>query len=85
MKATEWEVIELESPPEDAENRRSVPMKAREHLCEGKGIASGSGPAVEYCVEYCEEVQGALWAGNSMYESQVNFCPFCGWMADVLI
>jgi hypothetical protein len=36
------------------------------------------GYAVMYCVE--NEV-GELWVDNDEYQSQVNYCPFCGYKA----
>ncbi len=36
------------------------------------------GPAIEYCTE---DVEGKLWSGNGEYQSQVNFCPGCGFQA----
>jgi len=38
----------------------------------------GYGEAIE-CVE--EREDGTLWASNSEYGTQVNFCPVCGWEA----
>lgn len=40
--------------------------------------SSGYGAAIEECEE---TEQGELWAGNSEYGTQVNFCPFCGYKA----
>jgi hypothetical protein len=36
------------------------------------------GPAVSRCYE---DELGRLWVTNDEYESQVNFCPFCGYRA----
>ena len=38
------------------------------------------GIAVNVCVE---ELDGTLWVGNNEYSNQVNFCPFCGFGAQV--
>ena len=38
----------------------------------------GFGPAILRCYE---DEQGRLWVTNDEYESQVNFCPFCGYQA----
>jgi len=50
------------------------------HLCEGWGSSSMADSSVEHCYE---DTDGALWAGDADYESQVNYCPFCGKKADV--
>ena len=39
----------------------------------------GAGPAIEYCYED----DYGMFAGNGEYESQVNYCPFCGEKADI--
>lgn len=41
-----------------------------------------AGPAIDYCIEYDDE---KLFAGNREYESQVNFCPICGYKAKTMI
>lgn len=41
-----------------------------------------AGPAINYCREYDD---GKLFAGNSEYESQVNFCPICGYKTKIVI
>lgn len=34
------------------------------------------------CVEKCEEADDrTLWVDNDEYDTQVNFCPFCGYKA----
>lgn len=38
----------------------------------------GYGPAITF-VE--EDEDGRLWAGNEEYDTQVRFCPFCGYKA----
>lgn len=38
------------------------------------------GPAFGECLEL---ENGELWITNDEYESQVNFCPVCGWKAKV--
>ncbi len=43
---------------------------------------SGFGSAIEDCKE---DECGRLWAGNSEYGTQVNYCPFCGYRAKVQI
>lgn len=40
------------------------------------------GPAIDYCIEYDDDL---LFAGNGEYESQVNFCPICGYKAKIQI
>lgn len=34
---------------------------------------------------YKEDSEGRLWAGNDENENQVNFCPFCGHVAELLV
>ena len=41
-----------------------------------------AGSAIDYCKEYDDE---KLFAGNTEYESQVNFCPICGYKAKIQI
>ena len=33
------------------------------------------GPAVE---QILQDAEGRWWAGNGEYQTQVNYCPFCG-------
>ena len=50
------------------------------HWCEGELPSCGYGA----CVAYCEEdSDGELWVGNYEYASQVGWCPFCGYEAQV--
>lgn len=48
------------------------------HSCRGFTESAGYGFAIESCVGNPE---GELWASNGEYESQVGFCPFCGFKA----
>ena len=48
------------------------------HRCELKSPDKAYGIAIQYCYE---DVDGKLWAGNIEYESQVNYCPICGFEA----
>ncbi|MHC1702275.1 MAG: hypothetical protein AB9846_00065 [Tenuifilaceae bacterium] len=48
------------------------------HRCELHSPDKAYGVAVNYCYE--DEV-GKLWVGNIEYESQVNYCPVCGYKA----
>jgi len=50
-------------------------MISYNYCCRGRSPNEECGPAIDYCYE---EEDGSLWAGNGEYESQVNFCPFCG-------
>ena len=50
------------------------------HRCKLDSAESMWGPAIDQCVE---REDGTLWAGNGEYESQVNFCPACGYAAKV--
>ena len=48
------------------------------HKCD-LGLPHGAfGSAVKECVE---DDEGRLWAGNGEYESQVDYCPYCGFKA----
>ena len=55
-----------------------------EHYCVlPKGAAEGVwGHAITECSEYLD---GRMFVDNDEYESQVNFCPFCGQKAKVQI
>jgi len=53
-------------------------IKVGGHCCEGHLPECSYGEAITDCVE-C--VDGSLWAGNTEYGSQVNFCPYCGFEA----
>ncbi len=64
---------------------------ARRHRCEpGWNLEQDEkffpyncfGTAIDYCFE---DDGGRLWAGNTEYETQVNFCPFCGYPAETKI
>lgn len=50
------------------------------HSCDCSGPAGGWGSAVDVCEE---REDGTLWVANSEYESQVNYCPWCGYRARV--
>ena len=50
------------------------------HDCEGKLPSREYGAAIEYCVGYED---GTLWVSNTEYASQVAFCPYCGFAANV--
>lgn len=45
------------------------------HSCKYKSSSDGYGAAIYYCIE---DEDGKFWVGNDEYESQVNYCPFCG-------
>jgi hypothetical protein len=57
----------------------SLPGK---HRCEFKSPEKAWGVAIKYCYE---DDECKLWAGNIEYESQVNFCPVCGYEANVKV
>jgi hypothetical protein len=57
----------------------SLPEK---HRCELHSLHKAYGIAIGYCYE---DAEGKLWAGNDEYESQVNYCPVCGYKAEVEI
>lgn len=40
------------------------------------------GHAIDHCYE---DEDGLLWASNTEYESQINYCPFCGYKAKIQI
>lgn len=44
------------------------------HFCQANTRHRAYGPALSYCYQDEE----GMWAGNGEYESQVNFCPYCG-------
>lgn len=48
------------------------------HKCDPDTAWHECGPAINYC-EQTED--GFLLAGNSEYETMVNYCPFCGYKA----
>jgi hypothetical protein len=48
------------------------------HECECDFPYEGYGEAITYCEELED---GTLWVGNGEYDSQVNFCPNCGYEA----
>lgn len=50
------------------------------HRCELRSPDKAYGIAVSYCYE---DADGKLWVGNIEYESQVNFCPVCGYKANI--
>lgn len=50
------------------------------HRCDLSMLRCYCGSAVTEC---SEDEDGTLWAGNGEYESQVNFCPGCGYKAKV--
>lgn len=51
------------------------------HRCELHSPDKAYGIAIKYCYE---DAEGKLWAGNIEYESQVNYCPVCGYKAKVI-
>lgn len=65
-----------------------------DHACDSHPSAKsgGYGPAIEDCREvdkyderFPQYLVGELWSGNGEYDSQVNYCPFCGYEAKVQI
>ena len=56
----------------------SLPGK---HRCELHSPDKAYGIAIKYCYE---DAEGKLWVGNIEYESQVNYCPVCGYKAKVI-
>jgi hypothetical protein len=48
------------------------------HHCEGMTNEDNYGGAINECEEYDN---GSLWVTNDEYDSQVNYCPFCGYKA----
>ena len=53
------------------------------HYCKLDSPCSKAGEAIDYCVE--DDDDGTLWAGNCEYDSQVNYCPVCGYKAKVQV
>ena len=67
------------NPEIEVSHQCLVPDKAADGRC---------GHAVTYCEETAcgndspqAHEAGTLFAGNGEYESQVNYCPFCGYKA----
>lgn len=62
------------------------------HKCQKTTPWAHYGPAIEYCfagdgIESNGHVKfpvGTLWVTNVEYTSQVNFCPYCGFKAEVV-
>jgi hypothetical protein len=50
------------------------------HRCDLQSPDKAYGIAIKY---WYEDADGKLWAGNIEYESQVNYCPECGFKAKV--
>ena len=65
-------------PPLEFDDKGRVAL----HDCEGELPALPYGPAISYCRENWE---GQYWVGNDEYNSQVNFCPYCGKKAPVQV
>ena len=59
------------------EEHEWVPRYDGEAKCCGRifGPHKECGNAINYCYDLDD---GTKWAGNGEYESQVNFCPYCG-------
>ena len=53
--------------------------KNQNHHCGSRCFADGE------AVCECYEENGKLFVVNGEYKSQVNYCPFCGYKAKVLI
>ena len=68
-----WKQIE---PIED--DGYVIPKEENGHSCAGTTANAECGPAITYCYEEGGKYEGCFWVGNGEYESQVNFCPFCG-------
>jgi hypothetical protein len=51
------------------------------HACEGELPFEGDGPCISRCDE-CED--GTLWVTGPGRSSQVGYCPFCGYTAQVV-
>ena len=62
---------------DDDQNEKKTKEKTL-HKCIGDLPDSAYGDAITECYE---EDNGKLWAGNGEYNSQVNFCPYCGYKA----
>lgn len=46
-----------------------------EHSCKGYIDSDAHGPAIDSCLEWED---GTFWVSNGEYQSQVNYCPYCG-------
>lgn len=52
------------------------------HQCDYNLSHGAYGPAIESTYELDDNT---LWVGNSEYASQVNYCPYCGYKAQVQV
>ena len=52
--------------------------KSKLHQCDLNSPYGACGEAINTCLE-SEDL--TLWAGNGEYDSQVNYCPVCGYEA----
>jgi hypothetical protein len=59
----------------DRGEREPTPKLAGRHSCDGQLPERVYGAAIDYCRE---NERGEFWVGNEEYESQVNYCPYCG-------
>ena len=53
-------------------------IQTKWHYCYKKTPFELYGVAIDTC---WEEQGGTLWVTNKEYQSQVSFCPFCGFKA----
>lgn len=56
--------------------------KTTPHGCSGNLPYGIRGAALEACDE---QDDGTLWVSNGFYDSQVNYCPYCGYRAKVKV
>ena len=61
--------------------------ETEDHRCEGRTPSYQCGPAITYCYRDNSKgtLPGSMWAGNGEYESQINYCPFCGAKAVLMV
>ncbi len=52
------------------------------HRCFGVLPNDAYGAAIDSCIE---DSKGELWVDNGEYASQVNFCPYCGYRAQIQV
>src|ERR1035437_732824 len=93
----EYHVVKM--PDDNGDITESLQPISQYHSCEGSIAERLYGKAITYCYEatgfgrgqvldpysFARPIPelGTFWAGNDEYESQVNYCPFCGAKAPV--
>jgi len=55
------------------------------HACELRGLSNDYGEVIIDVTATRERPDGTLWASTGEYESQVNYCPVCGYRARIAV